>query len=1255
MREPPAVRWNVENATAATGSRAPDPGLPSRTAATEGPGPGPRRIRGGRRGPRRWLLALLAVALLAATGTPGAFPAGPGTIGAPISSPAGAGGGTGGLTAAIASLDNGSGPAGGVPMHCVRTGSEAQCGLQNPATGPVPASLATPGPPVATGLHVGSPAAPGALAVPGGGPSPRVGASLALFLNGTRFDVLLFGGAATDGGTLVPGYPSDNTSVYGDTWQFDVGDHTWWNVTPYLACSAARCPGPRWGAAMTYDYGDGYTLLFGGCANGSLTMLANNSCPGPYELLSDTWSYQDPSGGVGRWTAISSFASPTARFEASMAYDGSDQEVILFGGCALRSCPAGDTWAFRSGRWQQVYTPPGPAFNPPRRFGASMAQLGTSGGVVLFGGCQNSVVDCDHGARLLGDTWLFYDGSWWEYFNAVNCSAHYPCPSPRYDAALTSYSGGGLAEAALMFGGIGANGTVLGNATEPGAGWWVFGGSPLHWMPFTAPPGWGSPQDGWDGPAVPGAITGAFGAVTAPVPRYDAGLVGTPYGGVVLFGGTSTIGSPLGDTWAANPLSAPPEEFPYSGLIGPQSFPPPEYGAASAYDASDNATLLFSGCGFSCGNRSTWTFDPYSPATRSEAWQVAVPPAGTPYPPERFGASLTATTLDHGSVLLFGGQNSSGGYLNDLWQYSHGRWQQLRPEGAVPSPRSSAAMAFNASSGEVVLFGGFGPVGLLGDTWTLQYLAAVSDWVWTEVGTRHAPTPRDGASFAYDSTAGKLVLFGGCSFEICPMADTWTFGGGQWTACSSLSCRTEGPPARQEAAFSDDPELGGLLLFGGCGRPCPLADTWRFNATGGGVWTELRTTAAPPAVYLATMSYNPGLQAPVLWGGIGTSNALEGGMGWAFRSGGWQPLPSTALQPPPTAPLPEFGASLVDNPVDRYVLLFGGCGGTFLPGACNLGTSAATTWIFAGGLWKEVCGADCGPSPRWDPILFFDAPSGDGILLWGGCPDNAANNGACTDPLNDTWEFKGTGWSNVTISGGPPARADAAVASEFPFANITLVYGGWNGSGALGDAWSFFNGSWSQDTMPKIGPPASFGGRMVFDPLSATYLLYGGMAPAAGGVQDALWALPAIPPPPPVAPSGISIQLGWSELSPGPRAVFDPAASFDTGLDEMVVYGGVGGSGQPVDELQIYHPASGTWSGPVAGPAPLGARSGADMVFDPFAGPDGADLLFGGLISPSPAGYSGLSGAIPGGISGFGQGDLWSYTNSGWTDVSVVA
>jgi hypothetical protein len=63
-------------------------------------------------------------------------------------------------------------------------------------------------------------------------------------------------------------------------------------------------------------------------------------------------------------------------------------------------------------------------------------------------------------------------------------------------------------------------------------------------------------------------------------------------------------------------------------------------------------------------------------------------------------------------------------------------------------------MAYDATHGQVVLFGGFG-TGYLGDTWTWDG----TDW--TQRTSAHAPSPREAMSMAYDAAHGQVVLFGG--------------------------------------------------------------------------------------------------------------------------------------------------------------------------------------------------------------------------------------------------------------------------------------------------------------------------------------------------------------------------------------------------------------------------------------------------------------------------------------------------------------
>src|SRR2546428_839958 len=84
--------------------------------------------------------------------------------------------------------------------------------------------------------------------------------------------------------------------------------------------------------------------------------------------------------------------------------------------------------------------------------------------------------------------------------------------------------------------------------------------------------------------------------------------------------------------------------------------------------------------------------------------------AGAP----RTGAAMT---YDQGQrrIVLFGGEDAAGIFMNDTWTWDGTTWTQMHP-GHPPSARAYAAMAWRDRR-EVILFGGFGPNGYLSDTW----------------------------------------------------------------------------------------------------------------------------------------------------------------------------------------------------------------------------------------------------------------------------------------------------------------------------------------------------------------------------------------------------------------------------------------------------------------------------------------------------------------------------------------------------------
>jgi hypothetical protein len=118
-------------------------------------------------------------------------------------------------------------------------------------------------------------------------------------------------------------------------------------------------------------------------------------------------------------------------------------------------------------------------------------------------------------------------------------------------------------------------------------------------------------------------------------------------------------------------------------------------------------------------------------------------------------------------VVLSGGQ-APGHTFGDTWTWDGTTWTKQAPAASLP-PRWGASMAYDAATGIVVLFGGFGNNGPdhLG-TWTWD------GTTWTRQAPATSPPARWGASMAYDAATGTVVLFGGVNYDLF-FDSTWTW------------------------------------------------------------------------------------------------------------------------------------------------------------------------------------------------------------------------------------------------------------------------------------------------------------------------------------------------------------------------------------------------------------------------------------------------------------------------------------------------
>jgi hypothetical protein len=318
---------------------------------------------------------------------------------------------------------------------------------------------------------------------------------------------------------------------------------------------------------------------------------------------------------------------------------------------------------------------------------------------------------------------------------------------------------------------------------------------------------------------------------------------------MVMFGGTNIVRGGTGP-------------FVNTGLDGSVKSPQAQLAAASVTSygttpqgASTNQTLVFDATGWSVLAR------PVAPSPRAYAHM--------------------AFDLARGNAVLFGGADDYENPLGDMWILDGitGVWSQLNPP-TLPPARSRGVMTYDPIAGNVLLFGGLGVAGLLGDTWIWDGSS------WSQMNSS-GPTPRAGASIAPNP---QVVLFGGQD-DVGVRGDTWGWsfasGGGSWTQMGT----DDGPPGgRIGAALAYSSLVGGVTLFGGSSSPLgpPQNDSWALDPTTD-KWVNATTAVQPsPRADAAYATYGDTRGILVVGGTVPDDYASDAWL-WATTQPIWIP------------------------------------------------------------------------------------------------------------------------------------------------------------------------------------------------------------------------------------------------------------------------------------------------------------------------------------------------------------------------------
>ncbi|MBK8095744.1 MAG: hypothetical protein IPK26_01470 [Planctomycetes bacterium] len=309
--------------------------------------------------------------------------------------------------------------------------------------------------------------------------------------------------------------------------------------------------------------------------------------------------------------------------------------------------------------------------------------------------------------------------------------------------------------------------------------------------------------------------------------------------------------------------------------------------------------------------------------------------------------------------------------------------------------------------------------------------------VHTQLFPPSSPSPRSGTIGLTDG--GGLLVFGGLTSP-SPLTfsdELWRFSGTAWTQLTT----TARPPARDWYAATLDFRRSRLVVFGGRGAGgsggVDLDDTWEFD---GSTWTQRSSATRPSARRWAAMVFDFTLGKCLLFGGsLGMASFL--GDTWTWDGTQWIPLA------PANSPSPRARGWLTWDLLRNRAIWFGG-----KDTAAN--TALAETWIWNSSTWLQQPTATV---PGWN--------GGDGLIAYGMTHDverdrivlvGGTRTLASVSP--QTWEHDGVDWRLQAAGGITPRTSPAFV--YVPTLRKSYLFGGSTGSLPIGETYEYQTGAW---------------------------------------------------------------------------------------------------------------------------------------------------------------------------------------------------
>jgi N-acetylneuraminic acid mutarotase len=610
--------------------------------------------------------------------------------------------------------------------------------------------------------------------------------------------------------------------------------------------------------------------------------------------------------------------------------------------------------------------------------------------------------------------------------------------------------------------------------------------------------------------------------------------------------------------------------------------------------------------------------------------------------------------------------------------------------GLNPSPRSEISLAYDSKTNQVLFFGGVkvDPCWndcppMLGDTW----LYDVASNVWMEFKPSTAPEPRDNTAMAYDAESDRIILFGGfIAADNYAPRETWVF---DMNTKTWAQMKSQGPANHFGHSMIYDTKADRMIVFGGFNFNDNVAtnDIWAYNYNND-TWTEMKPAVSPPGRNFQSMAYDSKADRVIMWGGWGTTNADNDTSLWVFdyNTDNWEERKPTG-GPSSRA----FHNMTYDPKADRTILYGGYTGGmpetafdfstnnesetwaynynqntwtllnpsenpgkltstgqVYLPsidrtllfgGRFDFGKFNDKTWLYdyASDTWTKASAnaalspsspsaieqVGLSPSPRGLFAMAYNSKS-DQVVLYGGETGEYTLQSSYND---ETWAYNvaSNTWTELkpATSPGPLAMAELAYDAE---SDRMILYSG----GMMPNHWQSDNATWAYDSttnnwtkMKAIGPTDHHGCQMVYDSESDRIILFGGYNIPDDQLSQSTWAY------------DYNTDT-WTEMQPAtnPPGRNLHSMTYDSSVDRIIMWGGDSATMSNPNATKdrsvwAYDYNTNTWEEWKTTQAPV-ARFAAAIAYDAGAN---RTILYGG-------GENGLS-------------DMWAYDykENTWTQL----